>query len=74
MVKIGKNIDDEQLKNITGGTGIIGMENYDSQLKTCPKCGGHTIDIREFIADDGVTKVSGQLCKCGYSWTFDSVK
>ncbi len=65
----GKRMNDEQLKNVTGGKGIIGMENYDTLLKKCPKCGGTEISQREFIADDGISRVSGQLCKCGFSWT-----
>lgn len=71
MVKIGTSINDESLKTVTGGTGIIGMENYSAQLNKCPKCGGINIALRDFIADDGVSKVPGQLCSCGFSWTID---
>ncbi|MBQ9519051.1 MAG: hypothetical protein IJR59_04065 [Firmicutes bacterium] len=71
MVKLGEGINEEQLKNVTGGTGIIGMDNFESLLKKCPKCGGIKISKKTFIADDGKTSVPGQLCSCGYSWTYE---
>ncbi|GEM_PF-1796034 len=72
-----KKLSTEELKNITGGNtakgseiiGIIGMENYDTEQKKCPKCQGTKLMYRTFIADDGKTTKIGQICECGYAWT-----
>lgn len=73
-----KKLTNEELKNVSGGVsagvseikGIIGMENFDTEQKKCPKCGGNQLIYRTFLADDSVTTKIGQLCKCGYAWTF----
>lgn len=71
-----KALSSEEMKKVSGGAGstptktIEGMENYASELKNCPKCGGSSLTYGTFVMPDGKSTKIGQICSCGYSWTF----
>ena len=76
MNKIGKKLNGNELKTVSGGTGAgtsstsikaVGEVNRAAgKLTQCPKCGGGFLFDQCFTTDNGKTAYEGQECSsCG---------
>ena len=75
---MGKNLNNDDLKKVSGGTGnsgaegIFGMENFAAKRTVCPRC--NSADLKDKAMSDSGKSQSGQICRaCGYSWTYSQV-
>lgn len=71
----GNKLNEEEMKNVSGGTGAAeakfsDLENYPTEQKACPVCGSNKLVYKTFVASDGVTTKIGQACDAGHQWTF----
>ncbi|MBR6399858.1 MAG: hypothetical protein IKS17_01360 [Firmicutes bacterium] len=78
-LKFENKIDDDIMKNITGGTLEVSHEtsademvHYDAARTSCPICGGSALEYKFYVTGDNCHCRLGQKCMkegCGYSWT-----